>query len=72
MNRYENCERILRLKDVIHKTGLSRSTIYAWIAEGNFPKPYKISERSVRWREGEIDAWIASKCGIDLGMTLSS
>jgi len=31
--------RILRLKDVIEKTGLARATVYKYIAAGTFPKP---------------------------------
>lgn len=31
--------RILRLKEVISKTGLARSTIYKYIDTGSFPKP---------------------------------
>ena len=38
---------ILRLPAVISITGLARSTIYAKIAEGQFPKPVNLSARSV-------------------------
>lgn len=30
---------VLRLPEVKNRTGLSRSTIYLRIAQGNFPKP---------------------------------
>ena len=54
--------RILRLKDVIRLTGLSRSTIYAEIAKDNFPKQVKLTgARSVGWHEGSIDNWISSR-----------
>ena len=42
---------ILRLPAVISITGLARSTIYAKIAEGQFPKPVNLSARSVGWLE---------------------
>ena len=49
---------ILRLPEVTSRTGMPRSTLYAKIAEGQFPKPVKISERSVGWRSNEVDAWV--------------
>ena len=48
---------ILRRHDVEKVTGLARSTIYAKIAEGEFPKPVKITGRSVGWLETEIEKW---------------
>ncbi len=51
---------ILRRKQVEARTGLSRSTIYAFIAEGIFPKPINLGNRAVGWVEAEIDAWLKS------------
>ncbi|WP_273150760.1 helix-turn-helix transcriptional regulator [Methylophaga thiooxydans] len=53
--------RILRLKDVMAKTGLSRSCIYKYITEGKFPESIKLGQRSVGWVESEIDEWLESK-----------
>ncbi len=53
--------RFLRLKEVQHRVGLGRSTIYRWMDEGKFPKPHPISGYSVRWLESEIEQWIESK-----------
>jgi prophage regulatory protein len=50
--------KVLRLKDVIEKTGLARSTIYKYMAEGTFPKPIPLGGRSVGWVGSEIHAWI--------------
>ena len=52
---------ILRRKQVEHRTGLSRSTIYLFIDEGTFPRPVQLGERSVGWLEHEIDEWILSR-----------
>lgn len=53
---------ILRRKQVEVRTGLSRSTIYARIAEGSFPKPIDLGGgRAVGWIETEIDAWLQSR-----------
>lgn len=52
-------ERILRLPEVISKTGLSRSGIYALLEAEAFPKAIKLGARRVGWLESEIEAWIA-------------
>ena len=52
-------DRIIRLRTVLSRTGLSRSTIYRKIAEGTFPPQIKISINGSGWRESEIDRWIA-------------
>lgn len=50
--------RILRLPDVRKATGLSRSTIYLRIKQGEFPEPIKLSERSIGWVASEIEDWV--------------
>jgi prophage regulatory protein len=52
---------ILRLKQVVSKTGLSKSTIYALLGEGKFPSRIQLSARSIGFLESEIDSWIAEK-----------
>jgi prophage regulatory protein len=53
--------RILRLKDVIEKTGIARSTIYKYVDAGTFPEPIPLGGRSVGWVDSEIHNWIAEK-----------
>jgi prophage regulatory protein len=51
--------KILRIHDVVTKTGLSRSTIYARVAAGNFPLQFPIGSWScVGWLESDIDQYI--------------
>ena len=52
-------DRIVRLKTVLFRTGLSRSTIYRKIAEGTFPAQLKISTNGIGWHESDINRWIA-------------
>lgn len=52
---------ILRRPKVEEVTGLSRSTIYAMMAEGTFPKPMKLGKRAVGWREEDVRAWLDSR-----------
>lgn len=54
-------QRVLRRPEVENRTGLSRSSIYKFMAEGNFPKPFKLAPRAVGWRESDIDNWIKSR-----------
>ncbi|EKT4567913.1 AlpA family transcriptional regulator [Pseudomonas sp. BO3-4] len=53
--------RILRMKTVIEITGLARSTVYKYVAEGIFPKPISLGGRSVGWLESEVHSWIRSR-----------
>ena len=50
--------RILRLPEVMGRTGLSRSTIYLRISESAFPKPVNLGARAVGWIEAEIQEWL--------------
>jgi prophage regulatory protein len=52
-------EAIIRLKSVIARTGLSRSTIYRMIAEGRFPKQIRIGIQATGWYESEVEQWMA-------------
>ncbi|ASK21097.1 helix-turn-helix transcriptional regulator [Halomonas sp. N3-2A] len=50
--------KLIRIKDVMERTGLARSTIYKYISLGQFPQPIKLGTRAVAWVESEIEAWI--------------
>ena len=56
-------DRIIRLKTVLARTGLSRSTIYRKIAEGTFPAQLKVSTNGTGWHESDINRWIADPVG---------
>lgn len=51
---------VLRLPDVIQRTGLSRSTIYARIKSGHLTPPLKLGARAVGWLSSDIDEFIDS------------
>ncbi|MBO2581741.1 AlpA family transcriptional regulator [Shewanella algae] len=53
--------KLIRLTQVIERTGLGRSSIYNYMAAGYFPKSVKPGPRLVAWVEEEIDEWIADK-----------
>jgi prophage regulatory protein len=54
----DNSDRILRIKSVLDRTGLSRSTLYRKIQEGSFPKQVRIGIRCAGWRESAINEWL--------------
>ena len=53
--------RLLTLRDVTRMAALSRSAVYAMMAESRFPKPIRIGSRAVRWVEQEVLDFIASR-----------
>ena len=59
----ENGPRIVRMAHVIERTGLSKSSILALIANGTFPRPFTLAPkgRSVGWLEADVSAYILSR-----------
>jgi prophage regulatory protein len=58
-----NAERIIRLKTVLDRTGLSRATLYRKIGEGTFPRQVRISVHGAGWHESAVNRWIADPAG---------
>jgi prophage regulatory protein len=50
--------KIIRLKEVLDRCGLARSTVYDYVARGLFPKPVPLGARAIGWMEDEISNWI--------------
>lgn len=53
-------DRIIRLKTVLARTGLSRSTLYRKIGEGTFPRQVPISIHGAGWHESAVNRWISN------------
>mgnify|MGYP006076168013 CR=1 FL=1 len=49
---------ILRRKQLETRLGLSRSSIYQMMADGKFPYPIKLGNRSVGWKSSDIEKWL--------------
>lgn len=62
VNRPNNA--LLRMKDVIQRTGMSRATVYRRINDGEFPRQRQISRNLVGWLDHEISEWIASRAPV--------
>ena len=52
-------DKILRMRTVLERTGLSRSTLYRKMHNGTFPNQVQLSEHCCGWRESAINRWMA-------------
>lgn len=52
--------RLVRLPEVMKKTGLAKCTIYRDVARGSFPRFCKAGGATL-WSESEVDQWIAAR-----------
>jgi prophage regulatory protein len=59
----ETGDRILRVREVVQRCGISKRTIYRLEAAGRFPPRRKLGPRAVGWAESEVSAWIANPTG---------
>jgi prophage regulatory protein len=61
---------LLRIKELVKKLGVARSTIYDWMNpesprhDPDFPQRIHIGKSAVRWDEAQVDAWIQRKSGL--------
>ena len=54
-------EKLIRLPEVLRRTGFGRSHIYNLINRGEFPKQIQISSGAVAWLESEFETWMDKK-----------
>jgi predicted DNA-binding transcriptional regulator AlpA len=54
-------DRLIRLPEVLRRTGMSRSWLYDAMRTGSFPTPVRIGERAVAWHEADLTQWLASR-----------
>ena len=63
--------RLIRLPEVLSRTGYGRTSIYRKMEEGTFPKCLKLGgpikdstkfdSRAIAWIEDEVDQWVESR-----------
>ncbi|HEM7526652.1 TPA: AlpA family transcriptional regulator [Providencia rettgeri] len=51
-------ETLIRLPEVLKRTGFSRPWVYKLLKQRLFPQPIKIGGRSIAFVESEINEWI--------------
>lgn len=49
---------LLKMETVETLTGISRKTLYRWLTDGRFVQPVRLGSRCLRWRAGEVQAWM--------------
>ncbi|WP_168794444.1 helix-turn-helix transcriptional regulator [Paraburkholderia aromaticivorans] len=57
----EIVERLIRLEEVMSRTGLTRALMYQMMKAGDFPKSVKITGRAVAWQSSLVDKWIQGR-----------
>jgi prophage regulatory protein len=53
--------KFLKINEVMALTGLTRSTLYLKIQQGEFPAQVRLGPRSVAWSSDEIADWQAAR-----------
>lgn len=54
-------DRLVRLPEVKHLTGLGRSSIYSYLQAGAFPQAVRVGERAVAWRLSDLERWMTGR-----------
>ena len=56
--------RILRMNEVVERSGLSRTTIWRLERRQEFPPRRKLGPKAVGWLDDEIEEWIRSRAPV--------
>ena len=54
----QDADRFLRLREMLWRVGLSRSSVYRLMNTGDFPKQIKLTKNTAVWSENAITAWM--------------
>ena len=54
-------ERLIRLDEVMSRTGLTRSLLFKLVKVKSFPRSISLAGSAVAWPESKIDGWIAAR-----------
>ena len=52
---------IIRLPEVLKRTGVSRSTWLLGCKAGRFPRPIRLTDRAVGWLSSDIESFVAER-----------
>ena len=63
MPKQTTAQCFLRISEVLDRVGVSRPTIYRWVAAGEFPKQISIGANSVVWLESDVTKWMDQRIG---------
>lgn len=49
--------KLLRIKQVLEIIPISKSTLWAWVKDGRFPEPVRLSARCTVWRAEDVQSF---------------
>lgn len=53
--------KLIKIKEVMNVTTLSRASIYKYMNLGRFPRHVSLGGRAVAWVEEEVEDWVAQR-----------
>lgn len=54
----QNTQIYISKRGVRHRYGgIGDTTIYDWLKTTDFPKPYKVGPKLIRWKISELEEW---------------
>ena len=53
--------KLIRVNEVVERTGLARTTIWRLRKAGAFPAPVRLGTQNIGWREATISDWIETR-----------
>jgi prophage regulatory protein len=53
--------KLIRIDELVERTGLSRTTIWRLTRAAQFPAPLKLSKQRRSWIEAEVAEWLRMK-----------
>ncbi|AQR70074.1 hypothetical protein BZG29_18375 [Janthinobacterium sp. LM6] len=62
-------QQVIRIADLATTKGkpgklpVSPATVWRWVREGSFPKPFKLSASVTVWDLAQVEAFIAKRAG---------
>ena len=54
-------QQFIRLRDLTKRIGVSGSSVWAWVKNGTFPKPIKLSANTTAWNAADVEAWAQTR-----------
>jgi predicted DNA-binding transcriptional regulator AlpA len=51
----------IRLRDLVKRVPVAKSTVWKWVEDGKFPPPIKLSEGVTAWPIAAVEQWEAER-----------
>jgi prophage regulatory protein len=51
----------IRIRELVKRVPVAKSTVWQWVQDGKFPRPIKLSKGVTAWPVAAIDEWEAEK-----------